>query len=65
MTEKKPESRMANYLIASDIMIELEEAEHTRYLEQFVQKNVRLTYCGDNQFSFILAVSSDLILSIA
>lgn len=57
MADKKPEMRMANYLIASDLMIELEEAEHTRYLEKFVQKNVRLTYCGDNQFSFSLTVS--------
>lgn len=52
---------MANYLIALDTMIELEEAEHTRYLEKFVQKNVRLTYRGDNQFSFSLTVSFGLI----
>lgn len=64
MTDKQPVKRMANYLIASDIMIELEEAEHTRYLEKFVQKNVRLKYCGDNQFSFTLAVSRNSTLFI-
>lgn len=57
MTDKNPENRMVNYLIASDLMIELEEAEHARYLEKFVQKSVRLTFCGENQFSFLLNVS--------
>lgn len=53
---------MANYLIASDLMVELEEVEHTRYLEMFNQKNVRLIFCGDNQFSLPLSVSFFLLL---
>lgn len=55
---------MVHYLIASDLMIELEEAEHARYLEKFVQKSVRLTYCDGNQFSFVLEVSFIEILLI-
>lgn len=62
MTDKQPENRMVNYLIVSDMMIELEEAEHTRYLEKCVQKSVRLTYCGENQFSFPLSVSFITVL---
>lgn len=64
MTDKNAENRMVNYLIASDLMVELEEAEHARYLEKFDQKNVRLTFCGDNQFSFPLPVSPFAILLI-
>lgn len=64
MTDKVAENRMVNYLIASDLMIELEEAEHSRYLEKFNQKNVRLTYCGENQFSLPLPVSFISILLI-
>lgn len=65
MTDKIPQNRMVNYLIASDLMIELEEAEHARHLEMFDQKNVRLTYTGDNQrFSFPFTVSYNGILLI-
>lgn len=58
MTDRATENRMVNYLIASDLMIELEEAEHTRHLEKFDQMNVQLTYCTDNQFSFQFSVSN-------
>lgn len=56
MTDSTFENRMVNYLIASDLMVELEEAEHARHLEEF-DFIVQLKFCGENQFSFPITVS--------
>lgn len=61
MTDKVAENRWVNYLIASDLMVELEEAEHARYLEKF-DFMVPLTLCAENQFGFPISVSYYVIL---
>lgn len=49
--------------MGSDLMIELEEAEHARYLENF-DFIVQLNLAGENQFSFPISVSSLTLISI-
>lgn len=55
MTDKVATNRMTNYLIGSDLMVELEEAEHARYLKNF-DFIVQLTRCDENLFSFPITV---------
>lgn len=63
MTDKIAENRLVNYLIGSDLMIELEEGEHARYLEKF-DFIVQLNHCGENQFSFPISVSCPTLFCI-